>query len=369
MAFQTIRLVVDEKWQGVRLDKCLAEMLPEHSRSWHQKHIKDGAVRYNGVVCTSARMAVSAGAEIEIDVAEAAPSRLLGEQIELPILFEDEHMLVINKPAGMVVHPGAGNWSGTVVNALLGRDHDFAKRLNNADLRPGIVHRLDKDTSGVLVVAKTEIALLHLTKAFAERKTSKTYATLVCGIPRFYQEKIRTMIGRHPVNRQKMAVVERNGKEAITEYDLLQYGLIDTAPVSFMSVRIMTGRTHQIRVHMAHCKLPVLGDKVYGGHQKLEVERQMLHAWKLKVPHPVNGHMMSFKAPLPPDFEDLLARIVPLPEQPLGRRAQQFEDDDDEPFDGSWMVDDDTAADYFDGGDDDSDDWLEDDEFDPEDEG
>ncbi len=351
MTQPTIQLVIDEARHGARLDKCLAEMLPEHSRSWHQKQIKEGAVSYNRKVCTVARTTVTLGGTIELNPVEEEAPQLRGENIDLPIIYEDEHMLVINKPAGMVVHPAAGNWSGTVVNALIGRNKEFGRGMGAAGMRPGIVHRLDKDTSGVLVVAKTEQAMLKLTRAFAERKTQKSYAALVYGIPKYYKEQIKTLIGRHPVNRKKMAVVDRNGKEAVSEYELMSFGQIDTVPVSMVRVRIFTGRTHQIRVHMAHCKIPVLGDDVYGGRQKLDVERQMLHAWKLKIPHPVTGHLMSFKAPLPEDFEHWLKRIAPLPENSLlGRMHREttvnFDYDSEEDSEENFMVDDDFDADF-----------------------
>ncbi|MDD3119743.1 MAG: RluA family pseudouridine synthase [Victivallales bacterium] len=318
-----LQLTIEPEHQGERLDKYLAAALPEHSRAWYQKQIKDGAVSCNGVVCTSPRTAVTAGEQITVAAIEPEPLQLTGEDIPLTVVYEDDAMIVINKPAGMVVHPAAGNWSGTVVNALIGRDANFAAGMGAAGMRPGIVHRLDKDTSGLLVVAKTETAMRQLSRAFAERKTAKTYAALVYGIPRYYRETITTMIGRHPVNRKKMAVVERHGKQAVSEYELLEFGRIDNIPVSLLGVRIFTGRTHQIRVHLAHIKTPILGDSVYGGHQKLAVERQLLHAWKLKLPHPVTGRIMSFQAPWPEDFAAWAGRIEPLPEQALIRQYQQ----------------------------------------------
>lgn len=316
MQQQKLEFIVEADSPGARLDKCLADLMPDHSRAWIQKRIKDGAVAINGVPCLNQRTVATPGMTLTIDVSENAPPPLSGEDIQLPILFEDDAIIVIDKPAGMVVHPAAGNWSGTVVNALIGRDDDFGADMDDEHMRPGIVHRLDKDTSGCLVIAKTRHAQLQLTRAFAERLTSKTYAAIVSGIPKYYNEAIDLPIGRHPVNRKKMAVVERNGKEAHSEYELLDYGRIDDIhPASLLSVKITTGRTHQIRVHLAYKKIPVLGDKLYGGNQKFEAPRQMLHAWKLKIPHPESGHVMSFKSPWPEDFQSIVDRIQPYPEE------------------------------------------------------
>jgi 23S rRNA pseudouridine1911/1915/1917 synthase len=193
------------------------------------------------------------------------------------------------------------------------------------------------------VVAKTREAQLQLTRLFAERKIKKTYAAIVCGIPRFYHERIETLIGRHRINRQKMAVVDRNGKEAITEFDLLHHGQIDGAPASVLSVRIFTGRTHQIRVHLAYKKLPILGDLLYGGHQKLSAPRQMLHAWKIRFPHPITGREMTFKAPWPEDFAELASRLGPLPGEEEGAEVEtdgewNGEEQENRPgADGNWM--------------------------------
>jgi len=339
------QLKVEAERQGYRLDKYLAVALPEFSRSALQKMIKDGCVKINGKVCNLPRFEVEAEADIEVMVPPPEKSHLTGENIPLDILFEDECLLVINKPAGMVVHPAVGNWSGTVVNALIGRNEDFGCELEDGEMRPGIVHRLDKDTSGCLVIAKTQAAQMALTAAFAERKVKKTYAAIVCGIPRLYTEKIVTMIGRHNVNRKKMSVVDRNGKEAITEFDLLQHGLIDGHPASVLAVRIATGRTHQIRVHLAYKKIPVLGDELYGGHQKIHAERQMLHAWKIKFPHPVTGREMRFKAPWPEDFMELASRLGPIPgqEDDFDADSENITGNDegrnDGPGpDGNWMV-------------------------------
>jgi 23S rRNA pseudouridine1911/1915/1917 synthase len=304
---KTIEFNISPEQAGNRLDRLLAEQVTEYSRSSLQRLIKDGMVSLNGSVCTVPRTLLASGDLLRLEIPPEKSLEIQAEDIDLEIIFEDESMLVINKPPGMVVHPAAGNWSGTVVNALLGRDENFQDNLKNSDnFRPGIVHRLDKDTSGCLIIAKNESSMFKLAKAFADRQTSKTYAALVRGCPSPAKQQITTLIGRHPVSRKKMAVVERNGKEAVTVYNTLKTGRLHDISVSFLEVKILTGRTHQIRVHMAHCKTPILGDVVYGGKQPFEVPRQMLHAWKLSIPHPVSGEIVSFEAPIPPDFQSLL---------------------------------------------------------------
>ena len=245
-------------------------------------------------------------AQIEIDFPEEKKIELVAENIDLPVLYEDEEIIVINKPAGIVVHPAAGNWTGTVVNALLGRNDEFVGDLSEGDLRPGIVHRLDKDTTGVLVAAKTPEAQFRLSKFFADRKVSKTYLAIVLGVPKEPTKQLISMLGRHPVNRKKMAIVPRNGKEAVTIYNTLQSGLYQGVLVSLLSVNILTGRTHQIRVHLAALGHSIIGDQTYGNKRLLHIHRQMLHAWKLKIPHPATGELMSFESPIPEDFQEIL---------------------------------------------------------------
>ncbi len=297
---------------GTRLDRCLSKLIPGSSRAYLQKLIREGLVRCGGPVVTLPRYPVHPGELVEVTVpAPKDPEApLAAEPFAFPILYEDASMLVIDKPAGVVVHPAAGNPDGTVVNALLGRYPGMAEDFADSSRRPGIVHRLDKDTSGCLVIAKTPNAQFHLGTAFAERLTSKTYLAIVRGIPRRDSGEIANNIGRHPVNRQKMAIVERGGKLAITRYRVLKRGWIDGTPVALMEVKIATGRTHQIRVHMASLGMPVLGDALYGGRVTgLEVPRQLLHAWHLSVPHPETGEMLEFEAPVPEDFLAFRERI------------------------------------------------------------
>ncbi len=306
-----LNLTVPEQFAGMRLDQCLAKLHPESSRSRLQSLIRKGSVTLNGTVCDSPKYSVAADDHIVLVLPaepEALPAK--AEQIDLDIMYEDDFMFVINKPAGMVVHPAAGNWSGTLVNALLGRDPDMAEDFENADpARPGIVHRLDKDTSGCLVVAKTPDALFRLSEAFSTRQVSKTYAAILYGHFAAQTGELHNLIGRHPADRKKMAVVKSGGREAVTRFRITKTGTVNGIKASFAEIRIFTGRTHQIRVHMASLGHPVAGDAVYGGARKLPAPRQMLHAWKLSIPHPKTGEMISFEAPFPEDFAEMLKKL------------------------------------------------------------
>ena len=298
---------------GTRLDRCLSRLIPGSSRSYLQKLIKDGLVSSNGDILDIPRYPVRAGMVITVRLPEESGNEPVAEPFEFPILYEDDVMLVIDKPAGVVVHPAAGNPSGTVVNALLGRYPQLMDEMACQNSRPGIVHRLDKDTSGCLCIAKTASAQFKLSTAFASRDTSKTYMALVRGVPVRPQGEIITLIGRHPVNRQKMAVVERNGKQAITRYSLISSGIVDGAEISLLHVKILTGRTHQIRVHLASIGHPVLGDALYGGSRTAVsgADRQLLHAWKLELPHPATGEMIRFLAPVPEDMQFIISKMIP----------------------------------------------------------
>ncbi len=302
---------VEQEYDGKRLDVVLAACVPDSSRSFLQKLIKAGAVEVDGKTADSPRMTVHSGAVISLampEVNENAPPA--AEDFDFPILFEDEHMLVIDKPAGVVVHPAAGNSSGTVVNALLGRYPELAESLDEFANRPGIVHRLDKDTSGCLVVAKNPSAQYKLSGAFASRDVHKTYLALVRGDVKEKERRIENLIGRHPVNRQKMAVVQRNGKNAISIFRKIASGIVGKTVYSLMEVDILTGRTHQIRVHSAFAGHPVLGDDTYGGTvADFPAERQLLHAWRVTLPHPVSGEVMTFTAPVPGDMAGLISEL------------------------------------------------------------
>ena len=287
-----------------RLDKVLQERYPDFSRSRIEGLIKAGFVTVNGAVAEKAGQKVAETDEIGVEIPPPVPAEPQPEDIPLTVVFEDEHMLVVDKAPGMVVHPAPGHFTGTLVNALLHHCPDLSGIGGVA--RPGIVHRLDQDTSGLLVVAKTQAAMDGLTRAFASHKSlTKTYLAVCHGRPRLDAGRIENLIGRHPVDRKRMAIVEKNGKLAITNWKVLGPGKAGTSLVECV---IETGRTHQIRVHMASLGCPVIGDRVYGKgalDRKLEPvpERQMLHAWRLKLWHPVFGVEMSLEAPIPPDMK------------------------------------------------------------------
>jgi len=300
-----------------RLDKYLPSIFHDYSRTFFQNLIKDGKVKLNGII-VSAKTRVVDGAEIEIIWPKERGFTIPApEEFKFNILFEDDDLLVIDKPAGVVVHPAAGNWTGTVVNALVGRDSSFldsvledeADELSSA--RPGIVHRLDKETSGCLVIAKNIKSRMKLAESFASRRIKKIYKAITYGLPPKNEEKITTLIGRHHINRQKMAVLKWNGKKAVTIYRLVKKWVYEEIDLSLLDVEILTGRTHQIRVHLAYKKCPILGDKLYGGKQSIKAPRQMLHAWYLGFPHPSTGKLIEIESPIPNDFKKYIKIIKP----------------------------------------------------------
>ena len=298
-----------------RLDKLLLERYPDFSRSRIEGLVKAGFVTVNGATAEKAGTKVSETDEIEVEIPPPVPAVPEPEDIPLDVVFEDDDMLVVNKAPGMVVHPAPGHFTGTLVNALLHHCPNLAGIGGVA--RPGIVHRLDQDTSGLIVVAKTQAAMDGLTKAFASHKNiEKTYLAVCHGRPRLDSGRIENLIGRHPVDRKRMAIVEKNGKLAITNWRVcrsLQPSTFNLQPsISRIECRIETGRTHQIRVHMASLGCPVIGDKVYGKgalDRRLDPvpARQMLHAWKLKLWHPVRSEQLSFEAALPSDMQPYCA--------------------------------------------------------------
>lgn len=298
-----------------RIDRFLAENHQELSRSIIQNWILEGRVRINGNVCLKNKTLLLTGQTVSCDIPDApAPFKLTAETFNFPILYEDDAILVIDKPAGLVVHPAPGHSGGTLVNALLSHIPDFMNQAESEETeRPGIVHRLDKETSGCLVVAKTASAHRNLTRAFAERKTMKTYLALTYRFPPQQSGHIENLIGRHSSCRQKMAIVTKNGREAITDYRVMARGLCADSQIALVEVDIHTGRTHQIRVHLASLRTPVLGDTVYGGKQPPIADRQMLHARSLTLIHPVTRKKMTFVAPIPDDFQMILDQTDWLP--------------------------------------------------------
>lgn len=290
-----------------RLDKILLDRNPDFSRSRIEGLIKGGFVKVNSVVAEKAGMKVAETDVIEMEIPPPVPATPEPEDIPLDVVYEDSDMLVVNKAPGMVVHPAPGHFTGTLVNALLYHCPDLSGIGGVA--RPGIVHRLDQDTSGLIVVAKSQKAMENLVKAFASHKhIEKTYIAVCHGRPRLDSGRIENLIGRHPVDRKRMAIVQRNGKSAITNWKVLSTPSESREKgYSLIECRIETGRTHQIRVHMASLGTPVIGDKQYGKQaldKRLPVvpARQMLHAWRLSLWHPVESRQMTFTAPIPTDM-------------------------------------------------------------------
>ena len=292
-------IIINETEAGERLDKVLANRYRSlHSRTYFQNLIEEGRVLVNGLLVKK-RSPLQEGDEVEINFLLTPELNITPEDIPLNILYEDDAIVVINKVPGMVVHPAAGNWSGTFVNALM---FHCALEVTAGSVRPGIVHRLDKDTSGVLIAAKTALAQQKLMEQFAAREVEKEYLAICCGNPG--DTTIDLPIGRHPVKRKVMAVVEEGGRSAITHCKTLACD----GKLSLVQVLIETGRTHQIRVHLKHRGTPVLGDALYGNetvNRKFGASRQMLHAHKLGIKHPVTGKPMQFVAPIPDDMTKL----------------------------------------------------------------
>jgi 23S rRNA pseudouridine1911/1915/1917 synthase len=311
--FQTIDVRLEPAHAGWRLDRALAAAVPTFSRERLKSLIRSGAVETEGKVLRDPAVKVRGEEALRVAVPEPEPAHNEPQDIPLTIVFEDEHLLVVDKPAGLVVHPAAGNLHGTLVNAVL---HHCAGRLSGIGgvARPGIVHRIDKDTSGLLVVAKTDVAHEGLAKQFAAHSIDRRYLAIVNGVPKTSGGSINAPLARSAANRKKIAIVEgKRGKRAVTHWKRLEI-LRDAALVE---CRLETGRTHQVRVHMASIGHPLVGDPVYGRSGKthgkllkeLQFHRQALHAAELGFTHPVTKHRMSFVSPMPPDIEELFNRL------------------------------------------------------------
>jgi 23S rRNA pseudouridine1911/1915/1917 synthase len=307
---ETVRLIVPEKDAGLRLDRFLAAAGHGWSRSQVARWTAEGHVTRNGARSKPAQF-LRPGDVIEVVPPPPTPSDLIPQEMALDVLFEDEHLIAINKPAGLVIHPAAGNPDGTLVNALLAYCRDLSG-VGGVE-RPGIVHRLDKDTSGVLIAAKSDAAHRALSLSFRWRTTDKRYLAVVYGIPRLDEGVVDAPIARHPTERKRMAVVP-GGRPARTLYRVRER----FPGCALVECRLVTGRTHQVRVHMAHLGHALVGDPVYAGRQWRALEdaelaalcrdfpRQALHAWRLTITHPATGVPMTFEAPLPADIEGLL---------------------------------------------------------------
>ena len=299
-------------YDGQRLDRVLVAMLAEHSRSQLQRLIVDGCVRVDGAVALKPNTIVHDGARITVDVPPPQPSQLAAEPLDLDILYQDADIAVLNKPPGMVVHPGAGHASGTLVNALLHHVDDLSGI--GGELRPGIVHRLDRGTSGVMVVAKNDAAHQELARQFQDREIEKEYIALVWGVVQAGR-RIDAAIGRDSSNRQKMSARSKHAREAVTRITRAHH----LPAVTLCQVAIHTGRTHQIRVHLSAIGHPIVGDALYGGvHRRVagdiravqRLQRPFLHAARLVFKHPRDGRRLEFVAPL---ADDLTAVLNDLP--------------------------------------------------------
>jgi len=288
-----------------RLDKFLTESLPEFSRSRIQGLIAAGLVDVNGLPAKKAGQALESGSKITVRIPPPVPANLIAEEIPLDIVFENDDLIVVNKPAGMVVHPAAGHSSGTLVNAVLGYDPDIEGI--GGEERPGVVHRLDKETSGLILLARNERAHRWLQDQFRLRKVEKTYLALVEGKPPTPSGRVEAYIGRDPKHRKRMAIVsEKKGREAISEYQTLESFKSHT----LLEFHPFTGRTHQIRLHCAFLKCPIVGDEVYGRKsQSIDLDRHFLHAYRLKIILPGEKEARIFEAALPAELEQVLNQL------------------------------------------------------------
>ncbi len=300
---ENIELIVEPAFSGMRLDAYLREQTL-FSRSRIAALMEEGALLVNGGVERKAARKTEAGMRLELNVPETKPVDIVPQDIPLDILYQDADVVLVNKPSGMVVHPAAGNESGTLVNALLYHVHDLSGI--GGEMRPGIVHRLDKDTSGLILIAKNDTAHAALSEQFKQRTMEKHYRAVAHGSFSKEEGLIDAPIGRHPVDRKKMAVVQ-NGKPSRTEWHVLEH----VSGATYLDVHLLTGRTHQIRVHMLSIGHPLLGDKIYAPNLKtsVRVPRLMLHAYSLAFTHPTTGERMTFRAPLPAAFEETLQKL------------------------------------------------------------
>lgn len=296
--------MVPEACSGMRIDKFLSENCPELSRSFLQKMLRSEEITVNGKIIKSSYK-VSAGELVLFEVPEMEEPDIPAENIPLDILYEDGDIVIVNKPKGMVVHPAAGHYSGTLVNALMYHCRADLSGINGV-MRPGIVHRIDMDTTGVLVVCKNDLAHTAVAEQLKAHSITRKYYAIVHGVIKEDEGTVNAPIGRHPVDRKKMSVNPKNGKEAVTHYTVLErFGQF-----TYVECRLETGRTHQIRVHMASVGHPLLGDAVYGPAKcPFKLQGQTLHAGVLGIVHPRTGEYMEFSAPLPAYFEECLEKL------------------------------------------------------------
>lgn len=301
---EQMKFYIPEEASGQRIDKYLSDLLEGQSRSYLQKLMKEGRVFIQGKP-VKANYKITAGEVVELEIPDLEEPDICPENIPLDILYEDDDLLVVNKPKGMVVHPSAGHYNGTLVNALM---YHCAGKLSgiNGVLRPGIVHRIDMDTTGSLVVCKNDFSHISLAEQLKVHSITRKYRAIVHGRLKEEEGTVRAPIGRHPIDRKKMAVNDKNGKEAVTHYRVLER----FRQFTYIECQLETGRTHQIRVHMSSLGHPLLGDAVYGPNRcPYKLQGQTLHAQVLGFLHPRTGAYMEFEAPLPEYFEELLRKL------------------------------------------------------------
>jgi len=304
MVNEPIYLLAEDSDLNKRIDKLLSDKIDFVTRSYAQKLIDDGNVLVNdGYVKSNYK--VKAGDEIEVTVPQLKEPEIIPENIPIDVVYEDEYMLVVNKPQGMVVHPAAGNYTGTLVNALLYHCGDTLSGING-EKRPGILHRIDKDTSGLLMVAKCDEAHLKLSEQIKEHSLTRAYKALVHGGFSADNGRIDLPIGRHPLDRKKMTVTEKNSREAVTNFNVIErFG-----KYTFVECILETGRTHQIRVHMSHNGHPIVGDKTYGvKKEEFNLSGQLLHAYKIGFIHPADNKYMEFTSEIPDYYEKVLYNL------------------------------------------------------------
>lgn len=297
-------IIAEESQAGIRIDKFLSENIEGKSRSYIASLIEDGKVFVNGKTVSKSYKVIP-GDRVEVEISEDKELEAIPQNIPLDIVYEDDHLIVVNKPKGMVVHPAAGNPDSTLVNALLYHCQGNLSGINGV-LRPGIVHRIDKNTSGLLVVAKSDIAHFSLSEQIKEHSMTREYRAVVYGHLREQEGSVDAPIGRSTVDRKRMCVTDRNSKYAVTHYTVLE----EYKDFSYISCRLETGRTHQIRVHMSYIGHPLAGDDVYGPKKVItELDGQCLHAIRLGFIHPVSGKYMEFESELPEYFSKFLRKI------------------------------------------------------------
>ena len=294
----------DIEHEDQRIDRYLTEMLPEQSRSFFQKLIRDGFVIVNHIIVT-VNYRLKTGDVIEIDIPDAVPTEIVPENIPLDILYEDDDLLIVNKPKGMVVHPAVGHSTGTLVNAIMYHCQGNLSGING-EIRPGIVHRIDKDTTGSLIICKNDEAHRNIAEQIKEHSVTRRYVGVVAGTFSEESGTVEGAIGRHPNDRKRMTINEKNGKPAVTHYRVLQ----TLKGASFMEFELETGRTHQIRVHMASISHPLLGDTVYGNSKNpYKLQGQALHARTIGFIHPTTGEYIEVSAPIPEYMTELVRKL------------------------------------------------------------